>query len=321
MTKTILIALKPGALTQEQVTQINQLDPEAKVVITDSTEEMETCLDEAEIMAGSVPPDLLVRAKKLRWYQHWGAGIDWLIQHEGVVKKDFLLTNTSGIHAIPISEHILAFMLAFARNFPMSIRHQQQRYWDHQETGQLFELAGKHVLIIGLGAIGKQTAHILSALGMHVAGIRRSPGQPVEGVEYLAGMEDLDRILPQADFVVVTLPLTKDTHHIFNSSTFSKMKKSAYFINIGRGGTVHEADLVSALQEQQIAGAGLDVFETEPLPADSPLWDMPNVIITAHNSGISPLYDQRAFAIFIDNLERYLHNQPLRNLVNKELGY
>ena len=232
-----------------------------------------------------------------------------------------IITNASGVHAIPISEHILAFLLAFGRGIHQAVRAQEHCEWFSQQKEKLFELAGKTLLLIGVGAIGEQTAEICSSLGMRVLGVRRDPTITVPHVEAMSASSQLLHILPEADFVVLTVPLTHETQGMIGEQELLAMKSTTYLINIGRGGTIQEAVLVRALQEGWIAGAGLDVFETEPLPEESPLWKLGNVIITPHYSGLTPHYDERAMEIFLDNLKRYQTGQPLRNVVDKKLGY
>lgn len=316
-----LIALNPSNVPESTVERIRSLCPEFRIVITDKREEMEPLLGEIEIAAGHFPNTWIPRAPNLRWFQQWGAGTDWLMRHPEIGEQDFILTNASGVHAIPISEHILAFLLAFARRLPEAIRAQQKHLWEREFQTPAFELAGKTMLLVGVGAIGRRTAQVASALGMRVIGARNDPSKSVPGVERMVSPNNLEQVLPESDFVVLTIPLTKETRGMFNEKLFEKMKNTAYLINIGRGGTVVENDLVEALRTGKIAGAGLDVFATEPLPENSPLWDMPNVIITGHYSGETPYYDQRALGIFLDNLERFANNQPLRNIVDKRRGY
>lgn len=269
---------------------------------------------------------LLPELPNLRWLQQWGAGADWLMEHPELAERDFVLTNVSGIHAVPISEHILAYLLAFARELPRFIRNQTTRTWkrgaEWPETpaGPL-ELAGKTMLLLGVGAIGARTAKLAAALEMRVVGVRRNPDRAADHVHNTVALEDLHSALPDADFVVLTLPLTRDTHHLIGEEEFRAMKDAAVLVNIGRGGLVDERALERALQEGWIAGAGLDVFETEPLPESSPLWKMENVIITPHTAGDTPHYTDRALAIFLDNLRRYRAGEPLTHVVDKELGY
>ncbi len=317
----LLLAEKPEALTAADRATIAELAPDMQLVVTDDRAQIEAALSEAEIVAGHMSPTLLAHAPNLRWYQQWGAGADWLMRHPEIAERDFVITNASGVHAIQISEHILAFLLAFARRLPDAVRAQSARHWQKHGHADVFELAGKTLLLIGVGAIGARTACVAAALGMRVLGIRRSSGGDVPCVEQICGPECLHDFLPQADFVALTIPLTPETRKLIGERELRLMKPTSTIVNIGRGGTIDEAALIRALREGWIAGAALDVFEHEPLPADSPLWDMPNVIITAHYAGLTPAYDVRAMAIFLDNLRRYMAGEPLRNVVDKQLGY
>jgi phosphoglycerate dehydrogenase-like enzyme len=319
---TLLIGLEPGTLSEAQVAQIQAAAPDMQVMITRDREEIEAALDEVEIVAGSFPHDLFPRARNLRWFQEWSAGTDWLLRYPEAADLDFVLTNASGVHPIPISEHIFAFLLAFSRGLHRAIRAQGRHEWIPQ-AGQkeLFELAGKTMLLVGAGAIGERTARVAVALGMRVLGVRRDPTVGAPNVEQMFGPGQLPDLLPEADFVVLTIPLTHETRGMIGERELRAMKPTAYLVNIGRGGTVQEQALVRALEEEWIAGAGLDVFETEPLAEDSPLWAMDNVIITSHYAGGTPHYHERAVGIFLDNLRRYRAGEPLRNVVDKRVGY
>ena len=319
--KTIFLNFKPHEFPQAQIDQVQAILPDRRVMVTDDRAEMEACLADVEIAAGNFPRDLLLRAPNLRWYQQWGAGADWLLRTPEAAQKSWTLVNASGVHAIPITEHILALILAFARGLNQALRMQEQHAWKRGDRAQVIELAGSTLLLIGVGAIGERTAQSAHALGMRVLGVRRDPQQPAAGVEAMFAPEQLLEVLPQADFVVLTVPLTRDTRGMIGERELRAMKPGAYLVNIGRGGTVQTPALVRALQEGWIAGAGLDVVDPEPLPPDSPLWDMENVILTGHYSGMTPHYFERAFAIFLDNLQRYRDGQPLRNIVDKEIGY
>ncbi|HEU5097804.1 MAG TPA: D-2-hydroxyacid dehydrogenase, partial [Roseiflexaceae bacterium] len=257
----------------------------------------------------------------LRWLQEWGAGVDWLMRHPEAAELDFTLTNASGVHAIPISEQIIGCMLAFARQLPQAIRTQARRIWQPGKREQLFELAGKTMLLIGVGAIGERTATVAAALGMRVLGIRRNPEDRLPDVEAMYGPDQLLDLLPKADCVVLTIPLSRETQGMIGERELRAMKPTSILVNIGRGGTIQEPVLIQALREGWIAGAALDVFEQEPLPETSPLWELDNVIITAHYAGLTPQYDDRALAIFLDNLGRYRAGEPLRNVVDKAAGY
>jgi phosphoglycerate dehydrogenase-like enzyme len=317
----LLVGLPPERLNEAQIAQVRAAAPGMRVEVTRDRAAIERLLDEIEIAAGWFPHELIARAPKLRWLQEWGAGVDWLLRHPEVAELDFVLTNASGVHAIPISEQILAYLLAFARQLPAAVRAQERRAWKAPGRGELFELAAKTLLLVGVGAIGERTAAIASALGLRVLGVRRSAREGVPGVEAMYGPDRLLDLLPEADFVVLTVPLSRATQGMIGERELRAMKPSAYLSNIGRGGTIQEDVLIRALRERWIAGAALDVFEHEPLPADSPLWAMDNVIITAHYAGLTPHYDERALAIFLDNLRRYRAGEPLRNVVDKQAGY
>jgi len=343
MTRILLLGFAEHSFTETQLDQLRAAAPDMQLVRTNDRQQIEAMLadEEAqvEIVAGALAPDLLPRARHLRWYQQWGAGADWLFDHPALQQMDFILTNASGVHAVPISEHIIALLLAFARDLPRALHAQTQHVWisnqfqryslkDAQaEAGRyrsehdLFELADKTLLLLGVGGIGARTVRLAAALDMRVIGVRRDPGQMMAGVAQMVGPDQLLAVLPEADFVVITIPLTPETRGLFDRRAFAAMRANAYLINIGRGEIVVEPDLIEALQAGRIAGAGLDVFADEPLPPDSPLWDMDNVIVTSHYAGLTPRYDERALAIFLDNLHRYRRGEPLRNVVDKMLGY
>lgn len=317
----LLVGFAEDYFSDEQKRAIREAAGELEVVYKGGADgrldEVEVALENRKLL-----PDL----PNLRWFQQWGAGADWLMQHPELAKNDFVLTNVSGVHAVPISEHILAYLLAFARGLPRAVRNQAAVVWqrgaDWPETAPgLSELAGKTMLLLGVGAIGERTAKLAKGLELRVVGVRRNPERAAGYVDEMVGLNGLHDALPDADFVVLTLPLTKDTHHLIGETELRAMKDTAVLVNIGRGGLIDEQALVRALQEGRIAGAGLDVFETEPLPETSPLWGMDNVIVTPHTAGDTPHYDERALAIFLDNLRRYRAGEPLTHVVDKELGY
>jgi D-2-hydroxyacid dehydrogenase (NADP+) len=317
----LLLGLTPEELEPATLDEIRTLARGKRVVVTRDRSEIEALLDDIEIAAGWFPNNLVGRAPRLRWFQQWGAGADWLLRHPEAIDRDFVLTNTSGIHAIPISEQIIGTLLMFARGLHRAVRAQaRQRWWRAQPT-DLFELAGNTMLLVGVGAIGARTAMLANALGMFVEGIRRDPSRAVDGVAAMYGPDQLRERLAHADVVVLTVPLSQATRGLIGAAELRAMKPTAYLVNIGRGGTVDEAALVRALEEQWIAGAALDVFAEEPLPASSPLWAIENVIITGHYAGSTPKYNERAMAIFLDNLRRYRSGEPLRNVVDKQAGY
>lgn len=317
----ILINLPPHGVAESDLAQICEIMPGYDVRITQDRDEIVSLRDKVEILAGWPAPDLLVSAPNLRWYQQWSAGSDWLARHPEAVERPFLLTNASGVHPVQIAEHVFALMLAFVRKLPQVIRQQGEHRWQAPPGETLDELYQRTLLVIGLGAIGERIARVGNALGMRVFGTRRSVVDQQPWVDAVYAPDRLPEILPQADFVVLAAPLTSETTHMVGERELRAMKGTAFVVNIGRGKLIDEAALVRALQEGWIAGAGLDVFETEPLPPGSPLWAMENVIVTPHYAGASPRYYERAMPIFLDNLRRYREGQPLRNLVDKGVGY
>ena len=316
----ILIALADDALSTGQLQEVERIAPDMQVVVSRDRSEIESHLADIEIAVGAFPRDLIRSAPRLKWFQQWSAGADWLLKDPETAAHDFILTNASGVHAVPISEHILAYLFAFARDLPTAFREQQNSKW-RDLTKNVFELAGKTMLLIGVGRIGERTAQIASGIGMNVIGVRRNSTEDVSGVSSMHLYTDLPDLLGQADFVVLTVPYTNETHHMITSTEFAFMKPGSFIINIGRGGTIDETALLTALNDGHLAGAGLDVFEEEPLPEDSPFWSHEKVLITGHYSGSTPEYDKRGFEIFLDNLSRYRDNQELRNVVDKTRGY
>ncbi len=253
-----------------------------------------------------------------KWLHSFSAGVDKILTPE-VAASSVLLSSSKGIHATPISEHIITFCLMHARGFVKSGARQRAHVWKKDEG--LREFRDSRVLIVGLGAIGKEAARLAHAFGAHVSAVSRSGSGKSEYVARLEKTDMLDEMLPDADYVVITMPGTDETRHLFDKQKFALMKKSAVLINIGRGSIVNEVDLIDALNRGVIAGAGLDVFETEPLPPESPLWDMDNVIITPHHSGLSHRYMDRAITLLCENIRAYIADQPLPSLVDKTLGY
>jgi phosphoglycerate dehydrogenase-like enzyme len=279
-------------------------------------------LKDAEIIAGwkkEVGQHCLQSPSQLKWLQVWSAGVNSYPLNE-LETRNISVTSANGVHAYPISETIFGLMLALTRKIHTYVKNQQSKTWHHAHMNQ--EIHEKTVGIIGVGSIGKETAKIAKAFGMKVIGIRHS-GQPEQYVDEMYKQTQLNDILPLCDYVVITLPLTKETHRLFGAEQFKLMKSSAFLINIGRGEIVDESALINALSDKEIAGAGLDVFEKEPLSQDSPLWDLENVIITPHTSGSTQYYNQRVMDdIFIPNLKEYLKGkQPSINLVDFDKGY
>ncbi len=291
------------------------------VISPDDPKFPEILKDAEFVMTSHFQADFKTATEKLKLVHLTSAGVGQIPQK--LLDLKVLITNSSGVHPVPISEHVFAYMLMFSRQFSKSYKNQiLGRGWVRGfDEYNIFELSGKTICIVGLGRIGRRVAKIAKAFEMKVIGVVRSPNRKEEYVDKLIGDSKLKEVLGNADFIVNCLPLTSETTHIFDKRLFSKMKNTAYFINIGRGKTVLEDDLISALKNKQIAGAGLDVFETEPLPKSSPLWELEEVIITPHYAGRNPSYMDRVFDIFCINLKAYISNKPLPNLVDLEKGY
>ena len=264
---------------------------------------------------------LLDHAPMLAWLQARGTGVEPLLTPK-LKASGVVLTNASGNHSINIAEHVLGMMLAFARQLPMLIVNQQAARWVMPPTSSLFELSGQTLAIVGLGDIGRAVAVRAAAFGMTVVGVRRAAGGELPpGVSRSMAMSDLDAVLAESDHVLLTLPHTPETEGLFDAGRFAAMRRGAHFYNIGRGPTVDHVALADALKTGQLGGAGLDVTEPEPLPAESPLWRDPNVIITAHSSGATPRSFERYLPLLIDNLRRWQHDDPLVNVVDLGKGY
>jgi phosphoglycerate dehydrogenase-like enzyme len=274
-------------------------------------------------------------APDVRWVQGHFAGVDHFLDHP--LLKKVILTTTSGLHAPNIAEYVLMMILAFAHRLPRMIQFQRKSEWP-KDRWTLFvpkELHDSTVGIVGYGSIGREVARLAKAFGMQVLATKRRPQQTNEQGWQLPGIGDpaaqqVDRLyasdqlklmLSECDYVVVAVPLPPETDKLLGAAEFQSMKREAVLINIARGGVIDEAALIEALRNGVIAGAGLDVFEQEPLPADSPLWQFPNVILSPHVSGFTPHYDERAMDLFAENLRRYVAGEPLLNVVDLSRGY
>ncbi len=319
----ILIRLEPHHLDA-----IRAAAPGAQIVVLSDPKEMAEkigkFIPDVEVILANPHQDRTLPAQflkgpRLRWIQQRSAGANWLLEYPEVAEKNLIITNASGVHAIPISEHILAFMFCLARDIQRSIRDQVGHRWNriHQVT----ELDGQTMCLIGLGAVGERTAEKAKGLNMRILGVRRHPELATPWADQVYGPEHLMGVLPQSDWVIITAPLTRETKGMIGERELKAMKKLAYIINVSRGPIIQEQALIKALQEGWIAGAGLDVFEEEPLPDCSPLWDMENVIITSHYAGRNPYYLDRLIGIFTENLRRYQAGNPLIKVVDKRLGY
>jgi phosphoglycerate dehydrogenase-like enzyme len=260
----------------------------------------------------------LSMAPNVKWVYTPSAGIDHL-DLDMMRERGITLTNAAGAHAIPIAEFVMMFVLTHAKRATVLLNYAREDYEATEQT-KLDELDGKTMAIIGLGSIGQETAKRAKAFGMRVVGSRRRP-QPTKYVDEVVSDDEWQKLLPDADVIVIATPLTDITRGMVDASAFAKMKPTAYIVNVARGQVINTEDLIAALSEGRIAGAGLDVVPEEPLPPTHPLWDAPNVWITPHISYSSPKTRGRMMDLFITNLERYMHGQKLLNIVNFDEGY
>ncbi len=310
------------ALAGAGINVIDASEPAFAEYQGDSTAEskLDAMLAETEVIYGLIMPrDILKRAPGLKWVQTMSAGVD-RFRKTGIWDSPVILTGVSGIHTTPIGEFALQFMLMFAKEAPQCFQMKQNRKWIRYTPTVL---RGKTVGIVGLGNIGREIARLSKAFGMRTIATRWSVKQSRRGryVDLLLPATQLNQLLSESDYVVVATPLTPETRGLIGEKELRAMKPSAYIINIARGGIIDEEALIRALEEKRIAGAGLDVVASEPLPPDSSLWDYDNVILSPHVSGGMEDYMVRATDIFCENIKRYLDGKKLLNVIDKKRGY
>lgn len=312
----------PKTLKKEHLAKIKAIDPKAQItVVAQGSDQFFNKGQNAEIIIG-MANDIknLNQFPQLKWLHITSAGANALPKE--IVNSDIIVTNSSGVHPIPISEHVLGLMLMLVRGLQkaVKIQHTKAEWVRDMSIYQPDELAGKNLLVVGMGRIGERVARLGEAFEMKVIGVVRNP-EKHSSTYQVVGVKNLDQELKKADFVVNCLPLTDETREMFNQKRFNSFKKGSFFVNIGRGESVIEKDLIKALKSGKLRGAGLDVFEEEPTPKSNPLWKMDNVIMTPHYSGANPHYFDRVIDIFCQNLAAHLKHQPLPHLVDKKLGY
>lgn len=308
------------------VEQIRNVSPNVDVVESKDKKEALQLIEDGDILyAGFFSKELFLAAKKLKWIQTSGAGVEGFLFPE-VVNSQVIVTNAGGVHPTPVSEHVLGMMLCFCRKLHIFIRNQTEKKWERAEswtsTEQIGELSGKTLGIIGLGRIGTEIATKAKCLGMKVIATKRDPSHtPMTSVDWLIRPADLNELLTESDFTVLSLPLTKETQGMIGEAQLKSMKQTGILINVSRGKIIQEDKLIEALKQGWIAGAGLDTFENEPLPEKSELWNFKNVIITPHIAGLTPYYMERLTDIFCENLNHFIRNEPMINVVDKTHGY
>jgi phosphoglycerate dehydrogenase-like enzyme len=315
---TFLMLPPQTDLTRQWARRLSDSVPGMKLILAEDADAAANAIVTVDAAFGTLPADLLAKARRLRWLQAPQAAPPAGYYYSELVSHPLTVTNFREIYNDHISAHILAFVLAFARGLHVYIPQQLRREWKKPEEDKgVVPLPGATALIVGLGGIGAETARLLSAFGVRVLAVDARRTERPEQVAELHPPGGLDRLLPQADFVILTVPHTPATEGFFNTTKFRLMKRTAFFINIGRGMTTKLDDLVAALRDGDIAGAALDVYEQEPLPAEHPLWGMPNVLLTPHMAGYGPHLNERRLQIIQDNCRAFANGEPLRNVVDK----
>jgi len=265
------------------------------------------------------PADMAVNCPRLRWVQGTSAGIGGFLERTGLTGTPLVFTTAAGVHATPLAEFALLGLLYFAKDLPALAHWQRQRHWQRYAVGQL---AGRRVLLVGLGGVGRAVARLLAAAGVEVTGAARTPRhRDAPGVASFVTPDQIGQVLPAVDALVLACPLTEQTRHLISAHELALMRPGAVLVNISRGQVVDEDALIAALSSGHLGGACLDVFETEPLPASSPLWRLDNVIISPHSASTVAAENRLLAELFSDNLQRWLAGRPLRNVYDRAAGY
>jgi phosphoglycerate dehydrogenase-like enzyme len=303
----------------DQLAVLQQVAPRAKFIGISTATPREIAAADATI--GVCSAEVLAQAKQLQWIQWPAAGVERCVQQPLMRERHLLLTNLQRTMGPSMAEHVLGMMLMLSRHLDYFLKEQQQAHWVKDDAPHLADLEGKTVLVVGLGGIGTEVARRAHAFGMRVTATRASGRTGPDYVSYVGLPDEMLKLAKDADFVVNCAPLTPQTTGIFNREFFATLKPGAYFISVGRGRSTVTADLIAALNSGRLAGAGLDVVDPEPLPADSPLWRLPNLIITPHVSADTPLAEEQRIAVLRENLRRYVAGEPMLSVVDVERGY
>ncbi|MET9245722.1 D-2-hydroxyacid dehydrogenase [Nonomuraea sp. NPDC003709] len=323
MSPATLVLLPPhDPATAGWRARLEQAVPELVVLQPETQEEAARALAEADAAYGTLPADLLAHAGRLRWLQAPQAGPPPGFYHPALVAHPVQVTNMRDTYTDHVAAHALALVLALARGLPRYAREQARARWAPDwEPGAVLSMGEATALVVGVGAVGAEVGRLLAAFGTRVVGVDARRGGPVPGFAEVLPADALDRLLPEADLVILTVPHTPATEGLLDARRLALAKPGSYVVNIGRGPIVRLDDLTAALAEGRLAGAALDVFETEPLPADHPLWRRPDVLITPHVGGVGPHGDERRFAVLLENARRFVAGRELINLVDKSEWY
>jgi phosphoglycerate dehydrogenase-like enzyme len=310
-----------GRANEQDLAKLRQEHPQLDLVVAAPGPALAEAIADADgVYLGGLSRELFQAAKRLRWIQSQGAGVERIVSVPELVESDVVLTNTRGAHAQTIAEHAFAFLLAFTRDMPTFVEAKRARRWTRRSRA-LVGLSGLTMGVVGLGRIGSAIAQRAHGFDMRVIAVDANEVPKAEYVEALWPLDGLPRLLRESDVVAIAIPITPQTRGLIGAEQLALMQPGAYLLVMSRGGIVDEAALAAALTEGRLAGAGLDVFASEPLEEDSPLWDAPNAILTPHCSGSSRQTTALAWSIFAENLGRFVRGEPLTNVVDKRRGY
>ena len=320
---------KPGKVVAfvdrpERLEGLRAVAPGVEIVAVGSEKEAAEAVADADILLGSCAEEILSQGPRLHWIQVYSAGVDRCIGNTGLERGDRILTNGQKIGSPALAEHAIAMMMALVRALDVYHANQLDGTWQRDvgmDRSEFMELEGRTALVVGLGGIGTQTAKRAHGLGMRVIATRSSRREGPPYVDYVGLADETLELARQADVVINTAPLTEETRGMFNAAFFKAMKPTAYFVSVGRGASTVTDDLVAALNNGEIAGAGLDVTDPEPLPEGHPLWTTPRVLISPHTAGRSDKGSDRLFLLVAENLRRYVAGEPLLSVVDLERGY
>ncbi len=314
--------LESEEIVDRYLAKARELVASHEFVVCNDEESVKREIQDADVMlCWKITPDVFACARRLKWIQFGSAGIDHTIFPE-LLNSDVILTTLAGIHRVVVAEHVFALMLALARRLNMSSVFQLEHKYDRTEIAATADvLAGKTLGIIGLGRIGLNIARLGKAFEMTVVGTKRILEGQLANIDRIYRASEYRKVLPLSDYLVLAVPLTEETRALIGRPEIEAMKTGAYLINVARGAMVDHDALADALRSRKLAGAALDVFPEEPLPADSPLWDLPNLIITPHTAGSHPGYADSAAEVFRRNLEAFISGRPMVNVYNRRRGY
>ena len=318
----VLIGPNPYGLEQV-IPELGSKHPELELLHCGRHQDLKEAICDAEVYLGWLGRRTFLAARSLEWIQSPSSGVDKYLAVPEIRESGVILTSAAGTHGGALADHAFAVILALSRGIRGSVLQQQAHRWSMSEIRPtLRELAGSTLGAIGFGSVGKEVAKRARGFDMRILAVDLLPGDRPDYVERLAGADGLERLLAESDFVVVTVPYTPATRGMIDAGRLDLMKPSAVLVGISRGGVVDEAALADRLRQGKLAGAALDVFEEEPLPEESPLWDVPNLLITPHVAGGTQFETERILALFTENLERFLAGRlPLRNQVDKARGF